>query len=86
MKGRRLRSRRRATLNELGYRIDRRDRATGRVVGRGTTRRGWMRGQPAYDEITVSVAHEPLGDWLHVTSTDRGHAERVAAPCGRAAQ
>ncbi|HWP37839.1 MAG TPA: hypothetical protein VNL18_09850 [Gemmatimonadales bacterium] len=72
-----------AELNQLGYRLDRRDRAMGRIEGRGTVRRGWTSTrEPIYDDITVFLAHEPSGDVLRVTSSDRGHAERVATRCG----
>ena len=71
-----------AAANQLGYRAERRDRNAGVIVARGIQQHGrTATGAPIYDEITVSILHEPAGDFLFVTATDKGHAERVIRQC-----
>ncbi|GBD33239.1 hypothetical protein HRbin33_02220 [bacterium HR33] len=72
-----------AAVNQLGYRVERADRAAVVVSARSLRPRGRLpSGDPRYDELTVSVAQEPTGDVLHVVATDRGHARAVLERCG----
>jgi len=71
-----------AAANQLGYRAERRDRNAGVIVARGIQQHGrTATGAPIYDEITVAILHEPAGDFLFVTATDKGHAERLIRQC-----
>lgn len=73
-----------AALNQLGYRIDRAERAARRLEGRSIRQRGWTSTrEPLHDEIIVSLAQEPGGDVVHVIATDRGHAEEILERCSK---
>ncbi|HEX9580371.1 MAG TPA: hypothetical protein VF970_04625 [Gemmatimonadales bacterium] len=73
-----------AAMTQHGYRVERRDRAAGVVRGRAIRPRGrTSRGDPRYDELAVTLLHDPAGDFLLITADDRGHAQEIAQRCGK---
>lgn len=71
-----------AQVNALGYRVQRADRENQLIQARSVRPQGRdAKLDPLYNEITVTVSHDPSGDTMHVTATDRRHAETIIARC-----
>lgn len=71
-----------AQINALGYRIHRADRESQLIQARSIRPQGRDANlDPLYNEITVTVSHETSGDTMHVTATDRRHAEAIVNHC-----
>jgi len=71
-----------AQVNALGYRIERADRESQLIQARSIRPQGRDANlDPLYDDITVTVSHDASGDTMHVTATDRRHAQAVVTRC-----
>lgn len=69
-------------VNSLGYRVHRADRESQLIQARSIRPQGRDANlDPLYNEITVTVSHDRSGDTMHVTATDRRHAEAIVARC-----
>lgn len=69
-------------VNALGYRVQRADRESQLIQARSIRPQGRDANlDPLYNEITVTVSHDTSGDTMHVTATDRRHAEAIVNHC-----
>ena len=69
-------------LKALGYRVRHADRASGLIRARSASAQITnSRYEPLYNEVTVAVSHDPGGDTMYVTATDRGHAKAIITHC-----
>jgi hypothetical protein len=70
-------------INTLGYRIRHAERTSGLIQAQSLKPQSRnAQYEPLYDEITVTVSHDPAGDTMHVTATDHRHGEAIARRCG----
>jgi hypothetical protein len=69
-------------LKALGYSVWRADRASCLIRARSDRPQATnTRYEPLYNEIAVAVSHDPGGDTMYVTATDRGHGKAIVAHC-----
>jgi hypothetical protein len=69
-------------INALGYQVLNADRTSGMVRARSLQPQGRdARYEKLYNEITVTVAHNPAGDRMYITATERRHGEALLASC-----
>jgi hypothetical protein len=69
-------------VTSLGYRVRHAERSSGLIQAQSLTPQGKnAQYEPLYNEITVTVSHDPAGDTMHVTATDRRHGEAIVQRC-----
>jgi hypothetical protein len=69
-------------INTLGYRVRHAERSSGLIQAQSQRPQGKnAQYEPLYNELTVTVSHDPAGDTMHVTATDRRHGEAIVRRC-----